>query len=170
MQNLVVFSTLTGNTEKIANAIFSVVSGEKEIINIKDIKNIDINKFEKIIIGYWVDKGDADERTKKFIETLKNKKVSTFGTLGADPNSEHAKQSMEKVKKFLEENGNIVEKEFICRGAIDPKLIERFREMTKNGMTGHHAATLESERRWAEAAKHPNENDIENVKKFFEGY
>ena len=29
MKKLVIFSTLTGNTEKIADAIFSVIEGEK---------------------------------------------------------------------------------------------------------------------------------------------
>lgn len=170
MRNLVVFSTLTGNTEKIARAIFSVVRDEKEIVNIKNIEDVDIEKFEKIIIGYWVDKGDADDRIKKFILTLKNKKVSTFGTLGADPNSDHAKNCVVKVRERLEANGNIVEKEFICRGAIDPKLLEKFRKMTQSGMTGPHAATPESEVRWAEAAKHPDEKDIMNAKQLFKDY
>ena len=31
MKKLVVFSTLTGNTEKIANAVFSSISGEKSL-------------------------------------------------------------------------------------------------------------------------------------------
>ena len=37
-------------------------------------------------------------------------------------------------------------------------------------MAGHHSATPESEKRWAEAAKHPDENDIENARKVFEGF
>ena len=170
MKKLVVFSTLTGNTEKIANAVFSSISGEKELLNVKDTQNINLDNYDRIIVGYWVDKGDADEKMKDFMSRIKNKNVGTFGTLGADPVSEHARSCVSKVREFLENNGNKVEREFICRGAISPQLIERFRKMTREGMAGHHSATPESEKRWAEAAKHPDENDIENARKVFEGF
>ena len=62
MKKLVIFSTLTGNTEKIANAIFSVIEGEKELLNVKDSDKINPDDYDKIIVGYWVDKGDADEK------------------------------------------------------------------------------------------------------------
>ena len=58
------------------------------------------------------------------METLKNKKVGTFGTLGAYPDSEHAQKCVEKISEALKANGNTVVAEFICQGAIDPKIIE----------------------------------------------
>ena len=126
--------------------------------------------YDKIIVGYWVDKGDADEKMKAFMSKIRNKSVSAFGTLGAKSDSEHAKKCMTAVREFLESNGNKVEREFICQGAVSPQLIEKFRKMTKEGiLTGHHAATPETEKRWAEAAKHPDETDIENAKKIFAG-
>ena len=171
MKKLVIFSTLTGNTEKIADAIFSVIEGDKELLNVKDSDKINPDDYEKIIVGYWVDKGDADEKIKAFMSKINNKTVATFGTLGAKADSEHAKKCMAAVREFLEANGNKVEREFICQGAISPQLIERFRKMTKEGtVTGHHAATPETEKRWAEAAKHPDETDIENAKKIFLGF
>lgn len=168
MSTLVVYSTMTGNTEKVAKAIFEVIEGEKEIKNVAEIENSEYHKkFDKIIFGYWVDKGDADERMKKFMSEVRDKTVGAFGTLGAKPDSEHAKKCMAKVKTFLEENNNKVEREFICRGAIDPKLLDKFRKMN---MPGHHAPTPENEKKWAEAAKHPNEEDFKNAKKVFEGF
>lgn len=170
MKKLIIFSTLTGNTEKIANGIFDVIEGEKEIINVENANNVNFDNYDKILIGYWVDKGDADIKTKKIMENIKNKKVGTFGTLGAYPDSEHAKECVKKVREALEKNGNVVEKEFICQGKIAQYLIDMFREMTKNGKGGHHAATPESEARWAEAAKHPNDKDIENAKEIFKEF
>ena len=35
MKTLVTYSTLTGNTKKVAEAVFEAVSGEKEIMDIK---------------------------------------------------------------------------------------------------------------------------------------
>ena len=122
MKTLVTYSTLTGNTKKVAEAVFEAVSGEKEIMDIKSIKETD--GYDRILVGYWVDKGDANEEAKKFMETLKNKKVGTFGTLGAYPDSEHAQKCVEKISEALKANGNTVVAEFICQGAIDPKIIE----------------------------------------------
>ncbi len=170
MKKLVIYSTLTGNTKKIAEAIYSVIEGDKEIIDVKDSMKININDYDKIALGYWVDKGDADDKMKSFMKSIRDKTVGTFGTLGAEPDSEHAAGCRAKVRELLENNGNRVEREFLCRGAISPQLIERFRKMTREGMKGHHAATPEAERRWAEAARHPDETDMENAGKTFKGF
>ena len=162
MKTLVTYSTLTGNTKKVAEAVFEAVSGEKEIMDIKSIKETD--GYDRILVGYWVDKGDANEEAKKFMETLKNKKVGTFGTLGAYPDSEHAKKCVEKISDALKANNNTVIAEFICQGAIDPGIIETMRKM---GSNGPHAPTPEREARWAEAAKHPNEADFAAAKEVF---
>ena len=162
MKTLVTYSTLTGNTKKVAEAVFEAVSGEKEIMDIKSIKETD--EYDRILVGYWVDKGDANEEAKKFMETLKNKKVGTFGTLGAYPDSEHAQKCVEKISDALRANNNTVIAEFICQGAIDPKIIETMRKM---GSNGPHAPTPEREARWAQAAKHPDEADFAAAKNIF---
>jgi len=132
MKKLVIFSTLTGNTEKIADAIFSVIEGNKELLNVRDSDKINPDDYDKIIVGYWVDKGDADEKIKAFMSKINNRTVATFGTLGAKADSDHAKKCMAAVREFLEANGNKVEREFICQGAISPQLIERFRNFFSN--------------------------------------
>ena len=162
MKTLVTYSTLTGNTKKVAEAIFEAVSGEKELLPIKEVSNHE--NYDKIIVGYWVDKGDANEECKKFMDLLKNKKVGTFGTLGAYPDSDHSKNCVKKIGDSLRENGNEVIAEFICQGAIDPKLMDMMRKM---GDKGPHAVNPERIARWAEAAKHPNEDDFNNAKKVF---
>ena len=52
MKKLVIFSTLTGNTEKIADAIFSVIEGNKELLNVRDSDKINPDDYDKIIVGY----------------------------------------------------------------------------------------------------------------------
>ena len=162
MKTLVTYSTLTGNTKKVAEAIFEAINGEKEIMDIKSVKEAEA--YDRIMVGYWVDKGDANEEAKKFMESLKDKKVGTFCTLGAYPDSEHAKKCVEKISDALRENNNTVIAEFICQGAIDPKIIETMRKM---GSNGPHAPTPEREARWAEAAKHPDEADFAAAKEIF---
>ena len=68
MSSLVVFSTSTGNTKKIADAIFSALKDkDKKITDVNEINTININEFERIIIGGWIDKGEIDEKAKEFI-------------------------------------------------------------------------------------------------------
>lgn len=53
---------------------------------------------------------------------------------------------------------------FICQGAIDPELTKM---MQKQFPQGHpHSWTPEREALHAEAAKHPDEKDVEAAKKF----
>lgn len=170
MSSLVVFSTSTGNTKKIADAIFSALKDkDKKITDVNEINTININEFERIIIGGWIDKGKIDEKAKEFVTNLKNKKLGLFLTMGGNPKTDRAKKCVQKVRELLKKNGNIVEKIFVCQGAIDPNLINKFREMRKQGIAGPFAVTPEREARWAEAAKHPDEKDIENAKRIFEG-
>ena len=62
MKTLVTYSTLTGNTKKVAEAVFEAVNGEKKLLPVKEVKNHE--DYDKIIVGYWVDKGDANEESK----------------------------------------------------------------------------------------------------------
>src|SRR5699024_6453147 len=95
------------------------------------------NNFDLIIVGFWVDKGTADEKAKKYMEKLKGKKVGVFGTLGAYPDSDHAKKTMMRVRELLERENEVVA-EFLCQGKVDPKLIEKFKDLPPDhphGMT-----------------------------------
>ena len=56
--------------------------------------------------------------------------------MGGNPETDRAKKCVQKVRELLKKNGNIVEKIFVCQGAIDPNLINKFREMTKQGIAG----------------------------------
>ena len=107
-RTLVVYSSLTGNTKAVAEKIFDIIEGDKEIVSINNIKNVDTDNFQKIIIGFWVDKGTADKRTRDFIKTLSNKKIAFLGTLGADPESQHGNDVRERVSKLCSEKNTLL--------------------------------------------------------------
>ena len=92
MSSLVVFSTSTGNTRKIADAIFSALKDtDKKIVDVNEINTVNMNEFDKIIIGGWIDKGEIDEKAKEFVTKLKNKKLGLFVTMGGNPETDRAK-------------------------------------------------------------------------------
>ena len=67
MQTIVIYSSQTGNTRKLATQIFAAIPGDS-----KDLKNIDEYRekdAELYFVGFWVDRGDCDEKT---VELLKS--------------------------------------------------------------------------------------------------
>ena len=88
-KSLVVYSSLTGNTKKVAEAVQSVIPN-CDIVSIDNLPE-NLDEYYFTAIGYWVDRGLPDAKSKKLIRSLKNMNVALFGTLGAYPDSPHAK-------------------------------------------------------------------------------
>ena len=161
MKTLIAYSTLTGNTKKVACEIKKAVDNS-ELLDISDVKKLD---YDLIIVGTWIDKGTADKKASDFIKTLNNKKVAFFYTYGARPESDHVKKCGETIRSLFFENNNEIIGEFSCQGAIDPKLIEKMRSMFPKG--DPHGANPENEARWKAASTHPDEKDLENAYNYF---
>lgn len=161
MKALVVYSSLTGNTEKIAKAIYEEIKFEKDILKSNEEFNID--DYDVIIIGYWVNKGICDDKIKSIIEKAKDKKIILFGTLGAKENGPY----YESIKKRIEElvpDSNEILGHFLCQGKINEKLTERYKEMLKNNQGDEHIK--EQIKNHEEAMTHPDAEDISNAKEF----
>ncbi|MDP0494000.1 MAG: flavodoxin family protein [Fusobacterium sp. JB021] len=161
MKTLVAYSTKTGNTKKVAEAINEVIDGS-EIKNIDDINNLD---YDLVIVGAWIDKGTANKEAIDFIEKLENKKAAFFFTLGAYPDSDHAKDCVKRIEELFIKNNNEVIGHYLCQGAVDPKLIEF---MKKQFPVDHpHGPNPERIKRWTDASTHPNLEDLEDAKSKF---
>ena len=88
MKALVVYSSRTGNTRKIAEAIAAVLPG----CEIHPVESAPAPEgYDLVAVGYWVDKGMPDAQAKAYLETVRDANVALFGTLGAWPDSDHAR-------------------------------------------------------------------------------
>lgn len=161
MRILLTYSSKTGNTKKVADAIYEQMPRQTVYVPITDTLNPD--EFDVIFVGFWVDKGLPDAKAKRFIESIKGKKVGVFATLGAYPDSDHAKETLQRTRALLEPDNQVMG-EFICQGAVDPKLIEAFKKFPK----GHpHYLDDARKKRHADAREHPNDQDFKNAKAVF---
>lgn len=163
MKSLVVYSSRTGNTKKIAEAIFETLSEPKAIHSVEE--NPSPDEFDFIAMGFWVDRGNADVKARRYMKTLKGKKIGIFGTLGAYPDSDHARGCIEKVMKILK--GNNILGSFLSQGKINPSVLKYMEMMTRIKHCRHPIAA----ERWnsiKEARKHPSEQDCLNAKNAFE--
>ena len=152
---LIVYSSKTGNTEKVAKKFYEVAGERCDLAAVKQVPAVD--DYKVIFAGYWVDKGEPDKDMQEFLQTLDNKKVVLFQTLGAEAYSEHGISSLANAGRYLSTGCKVVGTLSI-RGAIDPKLIETMMKMPE----GHsHAPTEESKKRWKDASTHPDEADLQ---------
>ncbi|MGL5051087.1 MAG: flavodoxin family protein [Fusobacteriaceae bacterium] len=159
----IIFSSLTGNTKKVAQAIYESIEGERELISIEEIKHISLEKYEKIILGFWVDKGTMDSRSKKVLKQIKGKKIAFFGTLGADPDSDHGQKVYKRAVELCSKNNSFIGG-FLSLGEVAPKLIEMMGKFPLNLI---HPLTEERKLRLDAAKNHPDLEDLERAKEYF---
>ena len=93
MKILVTYSSKTGNTKKLAEGIFEGL-GEMDKSIAPMSEAVDIDGYDIILAGYWVDKGGANQEAAEYLEKISGKKVGLFATLAFWPDSEHAYKSI----------------------------------------------------------------------------
>ena len=150
MKILTVYSSLTGNTEKIAKAISEALPGSQ----LKKLPT-DVNpqEYDLIFCGFWCDKGHPDELWEEFFKNIGSVPTAVFGTLGGGPNSERGRAFASKVLERISAP-NILGLS-LWQGKVDPKILEMMAKMP-----GAKPMTPERKAKLAEAAKHPTPQDL----------
>ena len=174
MKILITFFSQTGNTEKIAEAIHEVTSKnhDSSLRKVKKVKIDDLTDFDLIFIGSACHDSDLAKPVLKFLKKIpKSPKYaiagfythSTFLPEGDDRIKELSKRWSGKCsatfENFKEEKNITFKGYFRCQGIPSPP-IEQF----------IHKTIIKDDDEWAgfieEVKKHPDENDIENARKF----
>jgi flavodoxin len=166
---LITYHSLTGNTEKIAQAIYDEVSKnhEADLKKIEEINADSLNQYNLVFIGTPCQMGDLAAPVKKFLDSLpKSPKYALAGfyTHGAPP------EEKEDYEKCLATFQNVCEGKqidnlgcFNCQGFPTPKIHQIVTEhLIKNkGYTEDGA-----KQRFERAKEHPNLKDEQNARKF----
>lgn len=117
-KTLIIFSTITGNAFKLAEAAKEGLDSYAGPYNIDYIDDALLNEFDWFVFCYYCDKGTADPKTVEMIHKLQGKHIMIMGTLGASLKTPHARIVKENVAKLVSEN-NILVGNYLCRGSID---------------------------------------------------
>lgn len=153
---LIVYSTRTGNTHKLARGIQDAL-GDVDLHPVVDAPQDEGRPW--VLVGFWVDRGTADASSLEYLQGLRDQRVGLFGTLGAYPDSKHASDVSNTVSDIVREHNTLLGC-FLCQGRIDPELTERFRSFPADHP---HAMTPEREKRHRDAFTHPDEDDVRNA-------
>ena len=148
MRTLVLYSSRTGNTEKVAQAIASALPAGTPCLPVGQAP-ADLTAYDLVFLGYWVDRGTANAEARAVMEGLHNEHIALFATLGADPQSEHGKMCLEHGAALLPDPDAVIEM------------------MYKQFPAGHpHGKSPARDALHARAAVHPDEQDLRNAAAF----
>lgn len=161
MKSLILYSSLSGNTEKVARAIASEIE-DAELLAVHEFRAQMVANFDVFYLGYWVDKGDCDDKIKQVMQVLEKRRVVLFGTLGAAENSAY----YDKVKARVEAHvaNNHILAHFLCQGKVNDSLIERYKEMLKKNPNDEHV--MQQVANYEQGRSHPDEKDLANAREF----
>lgn len=150
-KTVIIFSTITGNAFKLAEAAASVLLEHAGPYNIRYVNDEVINTFDTFVLAYWCDKGSADPDTIALIRRLHGKRLIVIGSLGVAPDTKHGKDVFARVSALAAEDNTLLG-HYLCQGAID---LARTGKKLRDGKI-----TPEHFERQKLSQGHPDENDL----------
>jgi flavodoxin I len=122
VKSLAIYSSQSGDTKKLADAVCESLKGEGEIYPIADAPEL-IN-YDSFAVGFWLKAVKPDPETLEYLPKIgNNKKVFLFAAHGTTPGSDHAQAAMIYAIELIPA-AEIVGR-YNCRGEVNPKIIER---------------------------------------------
>jgi len=154
MKALVVYYSETGNTQKVAQAIYEAIDIEKEIKPVAEATTGE--GFDIIFCGFPVHAHSVPAKAANFIKQLSaGQKVAFFSTHGSLRGGQLPKQAFEHAIG-LAAKANILG-HFGCRGQVNQKVIEMLLKSPEHKAWGEEAQS---------AAGHPDEHDLADARTF----
>lgn len=66
MKSVIIYSTKHGTTQKVAEMISQMAKEKPELINLKKVKDVNLDNYDRIIIGGSIHAGNVQGRIKRF--------------------------------------------------------------------------------------------------------
>ena len=159
-QYSILFSSLTGNTKKLADAIHETLP-EEGCEYFGSIKT-PVPSSELLYIGFWTDKGNADNETLTLLSTLKNRRIFLFGTAGFGGSDAYFQKILGQVRQSIDPSNTIIG-EYMCQGKMPQSVRDRYVKMKEQ--PDHKPNVDMLIENFDHALSHPDENDLEKLKK-----
>ncbi|MGD9245699.1 MAG: flavodoxin family protein [Desulfobacterales bacterium] len=149
MKVLIAYYSQTGNTEKLAKAIFGAVeASKKEVQPIQEVTGVE--GYDVIFIGFPVHSHSVPGEVEAFAKKLpEGQKVAYFATHGSMRGGELAITAFYHALNIVK--NAIVLGTFGCRGQVNQKIIDGLMDKSE-----HRGWALEAQ----SAGGHPDENDL----------
>lgn len=154
MKSAVIYSSITGNTRAVAEAVLEAMPEGTELVPVGEAPEPD--GYDLLAVGFWVSKSGPDPKTAGYLKKLGGKNLILFGTMAGWPDSAYGRRV--RANAVAAAGDNNVLGVFLCLGRISEKRFEAY--MSGKMEKSSHPLTPERKARLVEASKHPDENDF----------
>lgn len=155
MKALVTYYSETGNTKKLAQAIYEGIErAEKEIVPLAEVK--DTADYDVVFFGFPVHSHSVPGKAESFLKSIgEGQKLALFATHGSLRGGELAITAFYYAMSLVPKVQVIGT--FGCRGAVKPSVIEALMKKLE-----HQAWAMEAQ----SASGHPDDADLEDGKEW----
>ncbi|MBT4513135.1 MAG: flavodoxin [Chloroflexi bacterium] len=121
MKVLIAYMSQSGNTKKVAEAMFDAIQVEKEIKELSEIESVD--GYDLLFVGFPIQAFGPAEKAKQFMaKYINGKNVALFTTHASPEDSEDLPPWLEACRKAAAD-AEIVGF-FNCQGELSPDIME----------------------------------------------
>lgn len=151
---LVTYASWTGNTKKVAEAIFEELVGDKTLKSVDE--TLDVSPYDIVFVGFPVHSHGVPYKIEELLKNIPaGKKIALFSTHGSLTGSRLSREALEHATILASKTK--VLGTFSCRGKVSLKAMEVL------GKSPEHKAWVDMA---ASAQTHPDENDLEAARSF----
>lgn len=159
MKIAIVYSSRTGNTRQLADAIHEALEGSTVIyFGAPDAKALEA---DRIYAGFWTDKGSCDADTAQFLKTVTNQELFLFGTAGFGGSQEFFAQVLKRASKNIGKDVRVIGT-YMCQGKMPMSVRERYEKMQKSPIPVPNIKGMIEN--FDKALSHPDQADLDALK------
>jgi flavodoxin len=152
LKTLVTYYSITGNTKKVAEAIYESLEGDREIKNVEESPELD--EYNLVFVGFPVHSHSLPHKVELLLKNIpQGKKIALFSTHGSLTGSRLSIEALEYAM-VLASKAKVLGS-FSCRGKVSPEALEVLIKSPE------HIAWAEMA---ASARNHPDQNDLEDAR------
>ena len=156
----ILYSSATGNTRMLADTIRAALP--PELCDAFGAVGETAAESELLYVGFWTDKGNADEDTLALLAGLRGKKIFLFGTAGFGGSEAYFRKVLNRVRQSVDASNTVIG-EYMCQGRMPQAVKERYLRMKEQP---EHPANLDMLiENFDRALPHPDAADLEKLRK-----
>ena len=158
MKTVIVYSSATGNTARLAQEL----SAQLNLPAMPLAEAEGWQDADRILAGFWTDKGSCDEALAAFLATVEHKEVFLFGTAGFGSQPAYFQAVLKRVQANLGQGCTLVGS-YMCQGKMPQAVRRRYEAMLA---APDHAPNLEAMiENFDHALSHPDTADLDGLAK-----
>ncbi|PIE60707.1 MAG: flavodoxin family protein [Desulfobulbus propionicus] len=127
MKSLIIYSSRSGNTKKLAQALNDRYGTKKSLISITDLPPMD-GHYDWVAVGFPVMAGRVEPRAARFLSAFDctTRKLFLFITHGSFRDAELVKNVVKQAVSLVK-NAE-VSAVFTCQGEVDPRVLYKLKK------------------------------------------